>query len=352
MQRKISDMKKILFFFLFTPFFANAQNKNLLVEGVSPNLYVNHKVAPKENFYSIGRIYNISPRDIAPFNKLELESGLSLGQNLKIPLNSSNFFQSGEAEAGETFVPVYYAVKDKEGLYRVAQNHNGLPLETLKKWNNIKDDAVNKGAVLIVGYLKVSNELSALAKNGMGSSITSSAAAVAKTENKPVVTEAKTEVKKIPEPVVVAKKEEVSNIKPVAPDIKPEKKETTKAADVPAAKSNFRASKNLPGGIFKSVYESQIVSVSAIEEEGTAGVFKSTSGWVDRKFYCLHNNAATGSIVKITNPENGKFVYAKVLDIIPDIKQNTGQVVVVSNSAADELGVAETDFSCKVSYIK
>ena len=143
-------MKKLFFLFLIMPFFAAAQNK-LLVEGVSPGLYLTHKVAPKENYYSIGRIYNVSPKEIAPFNKLQLEKGLSLGQTIKIPLNSSNFFQSGNAAGDETFVPVYYKIKDKEGLYRVAKNHNDLPLQTLKQWNNITGDAVKNGVQLVVG---------------------------------------------------------------------------------------------------------------------------------------------------------------------------------------------------------
>ena len=184
-------MKKIFILFILLPFFAAAQDKALQVEGVSPSLYITHKVAPKENYYSIGRIYNVSPKDIAPFNKLILESGLSLGQTIKIPLNASNFAQQGNAAADETFVPLYYKIKDKEGLYRVAKNHNDLPLETLKQWNNIKGDVVKTGTRLIVGYLKVKTELSSLAKSGGTSTI---AAAPVKQE----------EIK-VPEPVVVSK---------------------------------------------------------------------------------------------------------------------------------------------------
>ncbi|MEO6540639.1 MAG: LysM domain-containing protein, partial [Ferruginibacter sp.] len=88
-------MKKLFFLLLLTPFFTNAQDRSPVVEGISPGLYITHKVAPKENYYSIGRIYNISPKDIAPFNNLQLESGLSVGQVIRIPLNSTNFFQSG-----------------------------------------------------------------------------------------------------------------------------------------------------------------------------------------------------------------------------------------------------------------
>jgi LysM repeat protein len=180
-------MKKLSFLFLMIPFFAAAQDK-LLVEGVSPGLYLTHKVAPKENYYSIGRVYNVSPKDIAPFNNLQLEKGLSLGQTIKIPLNSSNFYQSGNAAGDETFVPLYHKIKEKEGLYRVAKNHNDLPLETLKQWNSISGDAVKNGVQLVVGYLKVKKELSSLAANGIGASI-GSTAIVAAEEKKATVPE-------------------------------------------------------------------------------------------------------------------------------------------------------------------
>jgi hypothetical protein len=41
-----------------------------------------------------------------------------------------------------------------------------------------------------------------------------------------------------------------------------------------------------------------------------------------------------------------------VLDAIPDIKQNTGLLLRISNSAAEELGVSDTKFDCAISYAK
>ncbi|MES2847648.1 MAG: LysM peptidoglycan-binding domain-containing protein, partial [Bacteroidota bacterium] len=145
-------MKRIFFFVLLLPFIATAQNKPLIIEGSSPNLYITHTVAPKENYYSVGRLYNISPKEIAPFNKLELEKGLSLNQVIKVPL-TSNFSQDAVVAADEALVPLYHTVKEKEGLYRIGTAYNKLPVETLKKWNNISGDVVSNGTKLIVGYL-------------------------------------------------------------------------------------------------------------------------------------------------------------------------------------------------------
>jgi len=340
-------MKKLFFLFLLIPFFTAAQNK-LLVEGVSPGLYLTHKVAPKENYYSIGRIYNVSPKDIAPFNNLQLEKGLSPGQAIKIPLNSSNFFQSGNAASDETFVPVYYKIKDKEGLYRVAKNHNDLPLETLKQWNKITGDAVKNGVQLVVGYLKVKTELSSLAKNGIGTSIGSvttvaveeKKAVEPETVDQPVVKNASEKNKK--EPV---KEKEVKQVEPKVVPV-PEKK----APEAEPKKTVIE--KNVTEANFKKLYESQSKNAEAVEVTGNAGVFKSTSGWNDKKYYCLYNSASPGTIIKITNPGNGNVVYAKVLDVIPDIKMNEGLLLILSNAAADALGAIEGNFNCSIAYSK
>ncbi|MEO6539790.1 MAG: LysM peptidoglycan-binding domain-containing protein, partial [Ferruginibacter sp.] len=231
----------------------------------------------------------------------------------------------------ETFVPVYYTVKGKEGLYRVALNHNDLPLETLKQWNNIKGDAVKNGTRLIVGYLKVKKELSELAGNGIGNSIGSTTVTIKNDEKKTAPSES------VPSPV---QKKEVSK-----PAVKP-------AAETVAAEPKKNSTIRNTVGPFKNQYETQVKNSETVEASGTAGVFKSNSGWTDKKYYCLHNSALQGTIIKITNPANGKFVFAKVLDLMPDINQNEGLLIAISNAAADELGAVPGNFNCSINYSK
>ena len=344
-------MKNIFFLFLLLPVFLSAQQTPLIVEGVSPALYITHKVAPKENYYSVGRIYNVSPKDIAPFNKLQLESGLTLGQVIKIPLNSSNFLQEGNAATDETFIPLYYKIKDKEGLYRVAKNHNDLPLETLKQWNNIKGDAVGTGTQLVVGYLKVKSELSALAKTGAATT-TVSTVPVKTEETKPVAPQAVTK------PVVETEKAEVKLTRKekraaAKTAIAEENANNKVVTDAPVAETPKTASgKNSSGSGFKALYNQQKKDADQTESIGVAGVFKSTSGWTDSKYYCLHSNSSAGTIIKVSNPANGKFIFAKVLDNIPYIKQNEGLIIVISNAAAEALGATEANFNCTLNYAK
>ncbi|HPA23506.1 MAG TPA: hypothetical protein PLU18_09685 [Ferruginibacter sp.] len=121
----------------------------------------------------------------------------------------------------------------------------------------------------------------------------------------------------------------------------------SKKAEAPKTAPVAKADNNAPGGFFKSAYNS---SDKRSEEKGVAAVFKSTSGWDDGKYYCLHNTAPANSIVKITNTANNKVVYAKVLDVIPNLKQNEKISIQLSNAAANALGAAEENFECIINY--
>ena len=146
------------------------------------------------------------------------------------------------------------------------------------------------------------------------------------------------------------KKEKETAAKKVVAD---EKINTKPVKETPVNETPKPASaKSNSGASFKTLYEQQQKNAEPTEAAGSAGVFKSTSGWTDNKYYCLHSNAAPGTIIKITNPANGKFVFAKVLDNIPDIKQNEGLMIVISNAAADALAVTEANFNCSLNYAK
>jgi LysM repeat protein len=336
-------MRKIVITILELVFFINvsfAQSKDLIAEGSSPVLYITHIIQPKENYYSIGRLYNVSPKELAPFNNLDFAKGLSLGQTIKIPLTQDNFMQSGSAKTDEAVIPVYHVIEAKEGLYRVSVNYNKVPLEQLKKWNHLSSDAVSNGTKLIVGYLKVNKQESPLAKNGTK---IANDVAITKEDKAPVK---KPDAPKEILPVIrntdtVKTDESVMQEKPVIKD----KPETNTATAI-------RTSVNFNGGNFKTLYDGQSKGKTGVTENGTSGVFKSTSGWQDGKYYCFNNHAEPGTILKVTNTANGKNIYAKVLDLIPDIGQNSGLNLLISNAAAEELEVSSNKFNCSINYSK
>ena len=311
------------------PLFILAQPGELWVKNSDKGLYLEHKVMPKEGLFPLGRLYNVHPRHIANFNGIDFNKGLVLGQLIKIPLTDTNFNQ--KTNQG---VPVNYKVGEKEGLMRVSTIHNKVLLENLRSWNNLSSDNVNFGTTLIVGYL-VSKEMQAVAP-------------VTQVKKEEIVKEEKRQPVNDESNVVappVVKKEES---KPVEIVKKEEVKQQEKATAItPAVKIEVSEE-----GYFKWHFEQQAKQHAAVNDKTvTAGIFKTTSGWTDSKYYLLIDGVVAGTIVKINNPTNNKSVYAKVLGQMEGINMNKGLDIRISNAAASGLGITETDkFIVKINY--
>ncbi len=311
-------MKKLSAF--FSAFFlcaslVLAQKSDLVVKSSDKGLYLEHKVVSKESFYSVSRLYNVHPKLIASFNKLDMSKGLQIDQKLRIPLTDTNFTQQGNSGT-----PVYYKVKDKESLERVSKANNDVLVSNLRSWNKLSSDEVKEGSKLIIGFVK-SKELP---------SVTIAPVQVQEKTENPLAGNTK---------VIPAEPEE----KPV---VKTELKPEIKAEEKPVAVTNTDQ------GYFKSHFEQQVRKTPVSKDATvTAGIFKTTSGWQDSKYYLLIDAVQPGTIVKVINPTNNKAVYAKVLGEMSGIRQNEGLNIRISNAAASVLQITEQDkFIVKVNY--
>lgn len=321
---------------LVTCFGTFAQTTPLLVQVDNNTPYLTHIVGAKENYYSIGRIYNISPRVYAPFNGLELTTAMSIGQRIKIPLNEVNFWQSGTRKENETVIPVYYVVKQGESLAKISQLFK-TENASVRSWNNLGSDAVSVGSKLIIGFLKVDKTLSPLASQGMN---VRSEPTIVKQEPK---TEVKKEEPKKQEPVV--KKEEVKPEPVVQKPVVEVKKEEPKMEVTAVSYSG--------NGFFKDEFNRQTNNGKRVSANSGAGsVFKSTSGWSDGKYYVLMDAVEKGTIVLIKNPSNGKAIYAKVLGGVEETSPGSGLLFRVSNAAASQLGISVEKFNAELSWGK
>jgi LysM repeat protein len=328
----------------------------LAIKGTSPDLHLTHTIAAKETWFGIARMYNINPKEVATYNGTTIDKPLSVGKEIKIPLTSANFSQNGAKTADEVFIPLYHIVQPKEWMYRISVNHNKVPIENIEKWNNISRDNATAGTRLIVGFLKVKQGQSALSGGAVSNVSTSPIAAkdspAASKEDKtkkpePVAgkdspVSAKEEIAKKPEPAAVRKEEITRNeesVKNIDPPVKAvvKKEESVESKNTPLV--------NFKGGYFKTQFGTGGKSAS-----GVSGIFKSSSGWNDGKYYALMNNVPVGTIVRVNFPSTNKNIYAKVLGQLPDMRESQGLTIRISDAAATELGAANGKFTVDVKY--
>jgi len=111
--------------------------------------YILHGVAQGETLYSISRKYGISVGDLEKWNRKgegEGRSDIHIGQELKIYECNSSFNPGIEEGQGKL---VHHRVVADENLYNISKQY-GVTIDNLKSWNDLDDDNVDLGQVLII----------------------------------------------------------------------------------------------------------------------------------------------------------------------------------------------------------
>lgn len=121
-------------------------------------------VRRKDNLADIADRYNVEVYDLKKWNKLK-STTLQTGQKLLIFKENSETRVERLAEQGtaksrkkvelairtKTYKPKYHRVQDGDTLWNIAQRYGGIPIDRLKKLNNIHGTSLKLGQKLIVG---------------------------------------------------------------------------------------------------------------------------------------------------------------------------------------------------------
>ncbi|MBS1641385.1 MAG: LysM peptidoglycan-binding domain-containing protein [Bacteroidetes bacterium] len=282
--------------------------------------YMVHAIKKGETLSMLAKKYNTTVGDIMRLNSMNTKSVLKIGEKVKIPIKNTTATKSVEEKtttkteiAGNT---ITYVVQPKETLYGIAKKYH-VYVSQIKKWNNLKDDNIKAGQNLIIGVKPEMPTAHALPPEVIG---TPGKPDNDTTQPKATITTPSAEVIKTP-------------AKPVEEKPKP----TTPAVEEQQTENNAPTE-----GYFKNEYKK-----TGHETMGTAATFKSASGWADKKYYVLMNKVDAGTVVRVAS--NNKIIYAKVLGALPDIKEDSGLLIRLSNAAASTLGVADK-FDVIVNY--
>ena len=113
--------------------------------------YLLHKVEPAEGWYSIARHYGITYAELRMANK-DTTDQLVPGMTIRVPLDklkpNDPFYEKNYTQNQEK---VIHKVKSGETLFSVARRYS-TSVDSLKKWNNLKESGLKIGQKLVVGY--------------------------------------------------------------------------------------------------------------------------------------------------------------------------------------------------------
>lgn len=275
--------------------FASAPVDSIGVENLNGKKVVLHKLDPKDNYFSLGRRYNVGPNTIIQFNN---NVALRVGAIIKVPTEQPFLTPATQAVVSQG-APVVsqatppavtadanvqqYKVSAGETLYSISKRFN-TTVEDIVKLNSLPNTNTTPGQVL---NLKLNSA------------------------NVPA-----------PVPVVTA---------PIV--VKTDSFSYSSPQDSMNA-VKFGANKY---GLFEKAEKG--IAVSMTEE-----------GLDPSKKLALHRTAPVGTVIKITNPMTGKTTFAKVVGRFTDSEATKDAIIVVTKNVADSIGALDKRVHVNISY--
>jgi LysM repeat protein len=305
---------------LATPIFAHTMLDSIGIENQDGKKVILHKVDPKENFYSIGRKYSVSPKAIMAFNNNI--TALSIGQVVKVPTERSfleskpvvsqaiipnkSAVQKPVATATSPVVtnnqstdpgqpaPTQYKVSAGETLYAISKRF-GVTLADIISINNLKSNSLTPGQILL---------------------IKATPPQAAATTQQPV------------QQVVVTQQ----------PPTPVTKRDTTRVAA--SVQDSMTINTHNPANRYGLLEKN---------ENGLA-VWMDNDNLDASKKYVLHRTAPVGTVIKITNPMTNRTTFAKVVGRFTETEKTKDAMLVMTKSVAESLGAMDKRFHVTISY--
>ena len=281
--------------------FARPITDSVGVENQNGKKIILHKLDPKDNYYSIGRRYNVSPKAIIKYNN---NAKLTIGTVIKVPTErpyhneitataKATPVQQQTQPSGNTDdgVPTQYKVSAGETLYSIAKRFN-TTVEDITNLNGLKSNNITPGEILLV-------------KSG-----TSAPAA-------PVTAQ--------PQQPVQSQPVQDQQTEPIV---------ATRDSTAPDSSHHMNANKF-------GIYEK--------DEKGVA-TWMDDDGLDPNKMLVLHRTAPIGTVIKITNIMTNRTAYAKVVGRFTDTEQTRDVIIVMTKNVAQALGALDKRFQVNLSY--
>ena len=296
-----------------------------------PSGFVYHTVEKGETLYSISHQYGLKPQDVAQYNETIGEKlTIKVGQKLKIPSTEAATATASASAPAPVSNPAattesFHVVQKGETVFSISKMYS-INKNELLSWNKIKDNNISVGQKLLV-----KNE-------GNTSSSPSEKTLRVPTTPTTEPASAKTDVEKaikkdgytwtLPESAKNAK----SNVSTASGDVTASASSAgvtdnkvikSWKAETASERRDYYNSKSAsydPATEYESLYYQNVYAGMLKKSETGVAKFLTDNNTANTAYY---NNAPIGTILKLTNADNGKATYAIVVGKIPAAEENS-----------------------------
>ncbi|MBN8672311.1 MAG: LysM peptidoglycan-binding domain-containing protein [Chitinophagales bacterium] len=322
------------------------QADSLFVIAKGEKWVIGHTVKRGETIFSIARLYHVPPAKLADENGLNYQSGLPVGVQLYVPLESYNKANATTPQSG--WKPVHYRVRQGDNLYRISKTINEQQ-RVLQDWNGLPDNSVEVGQALVVARVMYDEQ----SANFNGSSVGNVSGKTTTQQQAPAPKQEEKKAEKITSSTTGT----AANGQKYTLEMK-EKQE--RQSDGSMATVYVRDTVwNDTLGMYGKIYMQQTAGERYVIEEKGSAVFFETPNKVKSRYgndakntliYAFHNLAKRGTIIKVYNPGTDKYVFVKVMGPLPETKQYYNSLIGIGDDAKEILGIMEDKAWVELKY--
>jgi len=315
--------------------FAGTSKDSIGVENQNGKKIILHKLDPKDNYYSIGRRYKVSPKAIIQFNN---NAPLKIGGTIKVPTD----LPFDETQVATTVQPTKPAVVQQKPQIQpaVAKTPPVVQQPVAQQPAPIVQQPVAATPKPVTPVLATTQPAAAginmdnvqQYKVSAGETVYS----IAKRFN--------TSVEDIRSLNSLSTDDlKAGQIIKVRTGMPPEERTVAKQ-DVLKPDSA-----NMPIDSADAKFKANRFGLYEKNERGVATWIDDTS--LDpKKELVLHRTAPIGTVIKITNPMNNHTTYAKVVGRFTDSEATKNVLIVMTKNTADALGALDKRINVNISY--
>ncbi|MDN3583017.1 DPBB and LysM peptidoglycan-binding domain-containing protein [Mucilaginibacter flavus] len=322
--------------------FAHTAKDSIGVENQNGKKVILHKLDPKDNYYSIGRRYKVSPKAIIQFNN---NAPLKIGGTVKVPTDLP--FDGSTAQVAEQVQQTKAAVQQTVVQQKpqvqpaVTKPQVQTPPVTQQPAPAVQQPVAVAPKPVTPASTPAQQTTAAVNLDNVQQykvSAGETVFSIAKRFNTSV-DDIRT-LNNLPnddlkaDQIIKVRTGMPPEDRPVAKQdaLKPDS--NTMATDTAGADAKFKANRF-------GLYEKN--------EKGVATWIDDTS--LDpKKELVLHRTAPIGTVIKITNPMNNHTTYAKVVGRFTDSEATKNVLIVMTKNTADALGALDKRINVNISY--
>jgi len=376
-------------------FLANVKAHSVIdsigVENLNGSKVIIHQIVKNDTYYSVGRRYNVSPKEIMTFNENKyLQVGVLIKIPTKLPFDNKPAQASAKnnASTAENVEPtlIDYEVKPKDNLNSIARAH-GTTVPELRRINELRTINLRIGQQLKVPApidAAPAAQETVVAQNPAPQ--TGSVRAGSNTrpveQPKPILPPGTNTAatRPQPKPVDSTNRNPALNEKFVEHTVASNETMYSIATTYKMTIDQLKAKNNLPNNSLRVGQKLLISGQYPVKTEPAADSLddatikdpslrgdasryglnqvdeKGTAVWITDqdldpvKMLVLHRTAPVGTIVKITNPMTNRSAFAKVVGKYTENESTRDVILVMTKAVADSIGAIDKRFFCNITY--